>query len=147
MATMTKTMETANRRRDHRLTALLENRRRELLDDVQAKIRDGRRGYSHDREVLDEGDSSEVDIQDAIAFALLQMKAETLKMIDVALRRLVEGTYGQCFECGDAIAEARLQALPFAARCTECEDVREVAEGRERGVAHRHSSFLADKSN
>jgi DnaK suppressor protein len=128
--------------RDIELTRMLEGRRRTLLDDVQGKIRDGRRDSTSEREVLDEGESSEVDIQDEIEFALLQLKAETLHKIDVAIRRLDEGAYGQCFECGDQIAEARLRALPFAVRCKDCEEAREAAELRERMTQRRGSSAL-----
>ena len=87
-----------------------------------------------------EGESSEVDIQDDIGFALIQMKAETLNKIDAALRRLGEGTYGDCFECGEEIAEARLRALPFAVRCKDCEEAHESVEQRERIVAQRRGS-------
>lgn len=92
--------------------------------------------------MLDEGESSEVDIQDEIEFALLQLKTETLHKIDVALRRLDDGTYGRCFECGDQIAEARLRALPFAVRCRDCEEAHEAAEWRERMTQRRGSSAL-----
>jgi DnaK suppressor protein len=68
------------------------------------------------------------------------MKAETLKKIDAALRRLGEGAYGDCFECGNEIAPARLRALPFAARCKNCEETRETVEWRERLTAQRHGS-------
>jgi DnaK suppressor protein len=68
------------------------------------------------------------------------MKAETLKKIDTALRRIGEGTYGECFECGEKIPEARLRALPFAVRCRDCEDAREVTELRERMTQRRVSS-------
>ena len=124
------------------LRRMLEDRRRELVYEVQGKIRDGRRDYTKEREVLDEGESSEVDIQEEIEFALIQMKAETLNKIDAALRRLEEGTYGECFECGDEIAEARLRALPFAVRCKDCEEAREAAELRERMTQRRGSSAL-----
>jgi DnaK suppressor protein len=107
---------------------------------VQEKMRDVRAEGSKDRDVLDQGESSEVDIQDDIEFALIQMKSETLTKIDAALRRLDEGTYGNCFECGDEIAEARLRALPFAARCKDCEEARETAERRERMLAQRRGS-------
>ncbi len=76
--------------------------------------------------MLDAAESSEADIQDDIEFALIQMKAETLNKIDEALRRLEEGTYGYCFECGEEIAERRLRALPFAVRCKDCEEARET---------------------
>ena len=98
--------------------------------------------FTNERQVLDQGESSEVDIQDEIEFALIQMKAETLNKIDAALRRLEEGTYGDCFECGDEIAEARLRALPFAVRCRDCEEARETAEQRERMAQRRGSSAL-----
>jgi DnaK suppressor protein len=92
--------------------------------------------------VIDQGESSEVDIQEDIEFALIQMKAETVHKIDVALRRLNEDTYGVCFECGDEIAERRLRALPFAVRCKDCEEAHETAEHRERLAARRGSSPL-----
>ena len=139
--------EAPKTRRDVELTKMLEGRRRELLDEVQSKLRDGRRDSAKEREVLDEGESSEVDVQDEIEFALLQMKAETLNKIDVALRRLGEGTYGQCFECGDEIAEARLRALPFAVRCRDCQEAREVAEQRERTQRRGSSALFADMVN
>ena len=83
---------------------MLEDRRRQLAHEVHGKIRDARRDCTKEREVLDESESSEVDIQDEIEFALIQMKAETLHKIDTALRRLGEGTYGDCFECdGDMV--------------------------------------------
>ena len=98
--------------------------------------------------MLDQGESSEVDIQEDIEFALIQMKSETLNKIDAALRRLEDRSYGDCFECGDEISEARLRALPFAVRCKECEQTRESAEQRERMSQRRGSSALFfDTSN
>jgi DnaK suppressor protein len=141
MAT-TKTIAAKNGRRDRALTKMLEDRRRQLIYEVQGKIRDARRDSTKEREVLDEGESSEVDIQDEIEFALIQMRAETLNKIDVALRRIGEGTYGECFDCGREIPEARLRALPFAMRCRDCEEAREAAELRERMTQRRVSSRL-----
>jgi DnaK suppressor protein len=141
MMATTRTKAVQKESRDIELTRMLESRRRTLLDEVHGKIRDGRRDSTKEREVLDEGESSEVDIQDEIEFALLQLKAETLHKIDVALRRLNEGGYGQCSECGDQIAEARLRALPFAVRCKDCEEARETAELRERMTQRRGSSM------
>src|SRR5688572_4085175 len=134
--------------RYNELKQMLEDRRRELMNAVQGKIRDVRADGSKDREVFDQGESSEVDIQEDIEFALIQMKSETLNKINEALRRLDEGTYGNCFECGEEIAEARLRALPFAVRCKDCEEARETAEQRERMQARRGSSTLFfDMSN
>src|SRR6187549_2606734 len=133
-----------NRDRYAELTRILEERRREIMDQVQEKIRDVRTESpnSPTQGVLDAAESSETDIQDEIEFALIQMKAETLNKIDEALRRLEEGTYGYCFECGDEVSERRLRALPFAVRCKDCEEAREVAQQRERQLSQRRSAAL-----
>jgi len=75
----------------------------------------------------DAAESAEIDMQDEMRFALMQMKAETLERVEDALRRLDAGTFGVCVDCGDDISERRIRALPFALRCTACEDVRERA--------------------
>jgi DnaK suppressor protein len=149
MATTTKTKNIAKGSRYDELKKMLEDRRRELMNEVQGKIRDARADGGKEREVLDQGESSEVDIQEDIEFALIQMKAETLNKVDAALRRLDERTYGDCFECGEEISEARLRALPFAVRCKDCEEARETAEQRERVMAQRRgsSALFFDMSN
>jgi len=128
------------------LKRILEERRREITNEVQEKMRDVRAdGASGEAQgVLDAAEASEADIQDDIEFALIQMKSETLHKINEALARLDEGTFGYCFECGDEISERRLRALPFAVRCKDCEEAREVAEERERALTHRRSGFLLD---
>jgi DnaK suppressor protein len=50
-----------------------------------------------------------------------------LEEIKAALKRIEEGTYGICTNCGKQIAEARLEALPWATLCIDC------ARDRERG--------------
>ncbi|HEY7443218.1 MAG TPA: hypothetical protein VH701_12415, partial [Vicinamibacterales bacterium] len=91
------------------LKAMLEERRLELVRELHAKIRDVRAENTHEHNVLDEGEISDADIQEEIGFALIQMKSETLDRINTALRRISEGTYGRCYECGDEIAELRLR--------------------------------------
>jgi DnaK suppressor protein len=142
MASRTKTKTAARTSRYTELKKMLEHRRLELLTALQGKMRDVRALGIRERDVLDQGESSEVDIQEDIEFALLQMKSETLSKVTEALRRLDQGTYGNCFECGEEISEARLRALPFAARCKDCEEARETAEQRERALARRGSSAL-----
>jgi DnaK suppressor protein len=129
-------------RRSEELRTMLEDRRRALVQDVQGRIRGARTDHANDHEVLDEGEISEIDTQDEIQFALIQMKAEMLEKIEAALRRLDQGAYGDCFECGNEIAEARLRALPFAVRCRDCEEAREMAEQRERHLSQRRDSTL-----
>ena len=130
------------RERYDELKKILEERRLEIMSEVQGRMRDVREegAGSTVQGVLDSVESSEADIQDEIEFALIQMKSETLNKIDEALRRLEEGTYGYCFECGEEISEKRLRALPFAVRCKACEEAREVAQQRERLMASRRGA-------
>ncbi len=44
-----------------------------------------------------------------------------LDEVDAALARIAAGTYGVCVDCGEAIPEKRLTALPASARCIECQ--------------------------
>src|SRR5262245_48934130 len=124
------------------LKRILEERRREIVGQVHEKIRDVRSegANSTTHGVLDAAETSEADIQDDIEFALIQMKAETLHKIEEALRRLEEGTFGYCFECGEEISERRLRALPFALRCKDCEEARETVQQREKAMAQRRGN-------
>ena len=126
--------------RYNELKHMLEGRRREMQAEVQGRMRDVRTEGAWGgklNEVLDAVESSEADIQEEIEFALIQMKSETLNKINDALARLDQGDYGNCFECGEEIAEKRLRALPFAVRCKDCEEAKEVVEQRERHLAAR----------
>jgi DnaK suppressor protein len=128
------------------LKQMLDDRRRELQAEVQGKMRGVREEGSWGgklNEVLDAVESAEADIQEELEFALVQMKSETLNKVNDALVRLEQGSYGNCFECGEEIAEKRLRALPFAVRCKDCEESRETAEQRERQLnARRGTSSL-----
>jgi len=45
----------------------------------------------------------------------------TLESVEAALKRLEHGTYGLCETCGQPIDRARLETLPYAARCVACQ--------------------------
>lgn len=53
--------------------------------------------------------------------ALREHNEQHLAAIEAAIARLDAGTYGACTECGEAIAPGRLEALPWAALCIECQ--------------------------
>lgn len=50
----------------------------------------------------------------------MTMRSRELAEVSAAIGRARQGTLGRCVDCGEAIAPARLQALPAAARCREC---------------------------
>lgn len=49
-----------------------------------------------------------------------------LYIIDEAIKRVGEGTYGSCLNCGKPIAKSRLKALPYSELCIECQKSKEV---------------------
>ena len=126
------------------LRTILEDRRREIQSEVQSRMKDVRADTGQ-AGVVDDVETSESDIQDEIEFALIQMKAETLHRINEALERLEEGTAGRCVECGEELEPRRLRALPFAVRCKDCEEAREVAAQRDR-LMSRRTGFGLDLS-
>lgn len=81
---------------------------------------------------LDDGDWSVIDLSEDISLRQLSAHRETLLKIDEALRKLDEGTYGICEDCGESINEGRLKVLPFAIYCVECQEKLEQIEKIER---------------
>lgn len=53
--------------------------------------------------------------------ALRDRSTTHLDLVDEALARLDAGDYGTCLRCGQPIAPARLEALPWAAQCISCQ--------------------------
>jgi RNA polymerase-binding transcription factor len=113
------------------LRSMLEDRRREIHE----KLRSLRESLPAEAaEVRDIEEQSVDDFVQEVDFALMEMKSETLKQIDEALRRLESGSYGHCIDCQREIREARLRALPFARLCRDCQ-----AEQEERAASERES--------
>src|SRR3954466_3902742 len=90
-------------------------------------------------------DRAEVGVADEDAQALSEMlqaigsqrnkgQAERVAQIERALRKLAEDPdeYGSCEECGEEIADQRLQAMPQATLCTQCQSARDPRRGGRR---------------
>ena len=121
---------------------MLADRRRELTAEVQGRIRDARTAGTNESEVIDQGETSEVDIQDEIEFALIHMKAAALKQDRMPWRSAGsrKAPTGGVLSAAMRSPRARLLALPFAVRCKDCEEARETAELRERIMTQRRGS-------
>lgn len=61
-----------------------------------------------------------------MALAAQRRKQAMLSRVDSALARLERGEYGQCLECDEPIAEARLEFDPTTLFCLECANARET---------------------
>ncbi len=84
-------------------------------------------------------DQCDIGIEEELSVAVLQISTEALDGVDAALARLDAGTYGACCDCGSEIAQSRLHAMPFAVRCTRCEEQWEQARGRRQDQDERQS--------
>ncbi len=81
---------------------------------------------------LDEGDWAVVDISEDINLRRLSTHRRALHDIDETLRKIEEGTYGVCEECGEEIGEKRLHVLPTATLCVICQGNKERLEAIEK---------------
>ena len=57
--------------------------------------------------------------------AIDQNTTDLIESIDRAIEKIDIGTYGICDRCGNEISKARLEVVPYAAFCVECQDIEE----------------------
>jgi DnaK suppressor protein len=105
----------------HTLRGRLEQRMALLTDQISAR----REQVTEDPPpVHGMGDLGDVSIADAnrdLDFSEAERDADEVRAIQAVLRRIEEGGYGVCVQCGIDIAPQRLAAQPLALRCLECQ--------------------------
>ena len=89
--------------------------------------------------------------QDDISSKLAEVESRELAQIEEALERIRQGAYGKCDICNGKIPLARLNALPYAMTCIECQRVAETggenvasadwSRALDAGVGDREISF------
>jgi DnaK suppressor protein len=120
--------------RKARLRKILIAKRDEILKEAKEEIGKFIRGENKElvETALDDGDWSVADLAEDLNLRKLTAHKESLNRIDEALRKLEDGTYGICEDCGAEISEERLKLIPFAIYCVECLEHREKLEEMER---------------
>jgi len=120
------------------LRRMFDARRRDIQRDLDTKLRDTRANADGERVSggLDAADTSVAALQQDVGLSLIEMRAQALRQIDDAIARLSSGAYGCCVECECDIPRKRLEALPFAVRCRDCEAATENTR-RSRLLAQR----------
>jgi DnaK suppressor protein len=114
---------------------LLQQREAELRALLEADDARALHSVTDDAEVTD---FKEIAAQSAFAAVEDNQAAHAaaeLSHVIAAQRRLEDGTYGVCADCGDPIAEQRLLAMPQAPYCTAC-------QARHESSVERHGSIL-----
>lgn len=74
---------------------------------------------------LDVGDRSLIDLLEDTGMTVADVRHQQLTRMDETLRRLQDGTYGVCEDCGEEIEEKRLEIAPYAPCCITCQARRE----------------------
>lgn len=120
----------ARERRREALQQMLTRKRQEIIKEIEGSLgqsltEDQQRRLESARDV---GDQALMDLDRELGISLMEMRNRRRQAIDEALTRLHEGTYGICAECGVEISERRLEAVPFAKLCVECQSREELME-------------------
>ena len=121
--------------RQEKLRKMLRERKQKLLAELHEEVfenlgKDYREEFNR---AMDTADISVVDLLQSIGVKLLDIRRDELIKMDAAERKLNEGTYGICEECRADISEERLAAMPYAVRCTHCEERFESSDIHGRG--------------
>ena len=101
----------------------LEKQRAEILDMYKQDVRAG-------QESADDGTEDIVDRANnaynrELMFSLSDAERQTLLQIENALKRMEDGGYGRCANCGQTINVLRLEAVPWARFCIDCQELAE----------------------
>ena len=81
-------------------------------------------------EVSDQKDGAAEQQREGIDMAQEQRDIDELAQVELALKRLDAGTYGNCADCAESIPLERLRVQPAALRCAGCQVVHERARAR-----------------
>lgn len=73
----------------------------------------------------DFGDIASDDMDRKMLEAIGSKDMKRLRLIDSALTRIEQGKYGLCMKCGKKIPKERLEAIPYALLCIECQSADE----------------------
>jgi RNA polymerase-binding transcription factor len=96
-------------------TALLEERARLVADVAETIQAPGQMTYGSQAAAGTQVFEQQRDL------ALRDRATQHLELVDAALARLDDGSFGACLRCGRPIADGRLEALPWAAHCIDCQ--------------------------
>lgn len=105
--------------------ALLQ-RRSQLLDKLSRHT--AAVGEVSEKPVGDRADDASFDLELDSTYSIAARESEELRLIDVALEKITEGTYGICEECSENIEGPRLKALPYAVMCLKCKEAEEMEQ-------------------
>jgi len=115
-----------NRKQAEKYKKLLMAKRAELLSRLQAARADEKDGPSEDAPDL--GDRAISTTSRDLNYRLTTGESGILKKIDSALDRIEAQTYGDCLNCGRKVQKGRLDAVPWARYCIDCQELQDLGK-------------------
>ena len=109
---------------------LLNERRQELLTEAGKTVD----GMDENGNFPDPTDRASMESDRSFTLRIRDRERKLIAKIEEALRRLEDGSYGVCEECGEKIGAARLKARPVTTLCIDCKSVQEVAERKNKSL-------------
>jgi DnaK suppressor protein len=110
----------------------LEQRKQELRKAMVRTVQDGR-DADIDAAAADIADRAASSYTKEFLFHQSNNDRQLLQMVEGALVRIQEGTFGQCISCGNEINPKRLEAVPWTRYCIDCQEKMERGQLEARG--------------
>jgi DnaK suppressor protein len=105
---------------------ILVSERDRLLENSKASIKNDLNISPDD--LPDEADLAASEINQSLTFELRNRERVMIAKINTALRRIQDGSFGECEACEETIEKRRLEARPFSTFCVACQEAHEHRE-------------------
>lgn len=105
---------------------------KQFRESLEGRHRELRRGLNQNQEQTlpaqhdygkDEGDRANMSLAREMDLGQKSRDRASLSSVDAALKRIRDGTFGECLNCGQEINVKRLQAVPWARYCITCQEL------------------------
>ena len=99
---------------------ILSKKREELRQSLSRSQEDRQEAHEFGR---DEGDRATASLSKEMVFRQKAQERGLLMLVDAALGRISQGTFGECLNCGQEIGANRLNAVPWSRYCITCQEL------------------------
>jgi RNA polymerase-binding transcription factor len=99
---------------------ILTKKREELRRNLARTQEEGSEAHEFGR---DEGDRATASISKEMSFRQKAQERGLLQLVEAAIGRINNGTYGECLHCGQDISVNRLTAVPWSRYCITCQEL------------------------
>jgi len=106
---------------------LLQSQRRALIEDAGRKVTEL---TDQDESFADPGDRASWESESTRDLRIRDRERKLIEKSDEALGRILDGTFGECDECGELIGIGRLRARPVTTLCIACKEEQEAQENK-----------------